>query len=81
MGTITPATLSDDKGNLADKNSNITWAALPTGSSYSSDNTANDGGLRPLYEMARKFLDVVQPNPFPYGKSIPVYSFMLMLLF
>ncbi|XP_064630172.1 prominin-1-A-like isoform X3 [Lineus longissimus] len=63
---IPPQIIHDDDGNIADKESNITWAPLPTGSNYSSDITANDGGLRPLYEMAKKFLAVVQPNPFPY---------------
>ncbi|XP_064630373.1 prominin-1-like isoform X2 [Lineus longissimus] len=65
-GTVTPAIVEDQKGNVADSSSNITWGPLPQGKPYASNDPVDYGGLAPLYKMMKTFLDVVQPNEFPY---------------
>ena len=62
---FTDPTLEDSNGNRADINSQITWADLPEGTSYSAGSGYNDGGLAPLFNFARSFINTVQPNAFP----------------
>ena len=65
---FTDPTLNDTYGNKADSKSNITWAGIPEGKPYKAGKDYNDGGLGPLFEFARAFLGIVQPNPFPEGR-------------
>ncbi|CAH1782881.1 unnamed protein product [Owenia fusiformis] len=61
-----PETLNDSLGNYADANSNITFAPVPASSEYQTDSTYDVGGLGVFYDMTRGFLNVIQPNDFPY---------------
>ncbi|VDI09443.1 prominin 1 [Mytilus galloprovincialis] len=57
-------------GNVAYGNGTISWADIPSGFSYKTVNNYDPGGLEGLYKMARGFINMIQPDPFPYGKSL-----------
>lgn len=65
---LTPATITDKYGNKANSASNITWAPVPSFKPYKTVLTYNDGGLAPLFNFARSFIDTAMPDDFPYGE-------------
>ena len=67
---IFPDNVTDLNGNTAGNDSRIIWASLPAdGGSTSEPPSAPDTpGIRPLANLAKGFVDTVQPNDFPYGK-------------
>lgn len=65
---LTPQVVTDSYGNTANNASVIHWAPLPSGLPYETSLEYDDGGLTPLYNFAKHFVNTVQPNPFPYGE-------------
>lgn len=70
---LSPVTVTDQHGNFADAESNVTWAPLPEGKKYTTDTTYHHAGLQGFYNLCRGFLAMVQPNDFPTGKYIPIF--------
>ena len=66
--TFSPNSVTDTYGNTADANSQITWANIPDWDPYETDTTYDAKGLEPIYNGAKMFIDVVQPNDVPYGR-------------
>ncbi|CAC5419042.1 PROM1 [Mytilus coruscus] len=58
--------ITDIYGNFAYGNGTISWADIPSGFSYKTVNNYDPGGLEGLYKMARGFINMIQPDPFPY---------------
>ncbi|XP_071167702.1 prominin-1-A-like [Mytilus edulis] len=58
--------ITDMYGNVAYGNGTISWADIPSGFSYKTVNNYDPGGLEGLYKMARGFINMIQPDPFPY---------------
>ncbi|XP_050395353.1 prominin-1-A isoform X2 [Patella vulgata] len=69
---LTPQTLTDSVLNTADSNSNIVWSDLPEGQTYKTDATYDDGGMGPLFDFARNFINTVFSGGFPYDFIVDV---------
>ena len=79
-----PSTVTDDYGNTADASSTITFANMPSRTGYKTDASYEDGGMDPFYDLAKSFINTVQPNKPPYGKrfeSTHKTLFFLTLLY
>ena len=74
--TFSPNSVTDSYGNTADADSQITWANIPEWDPYETDTTYDAKGLKPIYDGAKMFIDVVQPNDVPYGR----FEFALQIL-
>lgn len=72
---LEPTTVSDSAGNVADDNSTITWAGIPTGGAYQTSTEYDDGGIGALFNFARSFVHTVQPNDIPYGEFRSTFDF------
>lgn len=70
LNRVQSGILTDMYGNVAYGNGTISWADIPSGFSYKTVNNYDPGGLEGLYKMARGFINMIQPDPFPYGKSL-----------
>lgn len=68
--TFSPATVTDSYGNTANSDSEITWASLPSWDPYVTETIYDAKGLGPIYNGAKAFISVVQPNEVPYGECI-----------
>ena len=73
--TFSPDTVTDSYGNSANSDSEITWASLPSWDPYVTETTYDAKGLEPIYNGAKTFIGVVQPNEVPYGKCIIIISY------
>ncbi|KAK6177842.1 hypothetical protein SNE40_012725 [Patella caerulea] len=69
---LTPQTLNDSVQNTADSNSNIVWSDIPKGQTYNTDATYDDGGMGPLFDFARNFINTVFSGGFPYDFIVDV---------
>jgi len=67
---LDPDCVTDMYGNVADNQSVINWVASPRGVAYQSSAAYSSEGLGPLIQAANTFINVVQPNAFPFGGSL-----------
>lgn len=66
---LKPSVVTDDKGNTADENSQITWGKRTEKTEYKLDGPSFDpGALKALFKMTNGFVDVVFPKEPPFGK-------------
>ncbi|XP_063435672.1 prominin-1-A-like [Mytilus trossulus] len=66
LNLVQSGIITDIYGNVAYGNGTISWADIPSGFSYKTVNNYDPGGLEGLYKMARGFINMIQPDPFPY---------------
>lgn len=69
---LSQTTVTDSAGNSADENSVVTFASIPTVSSYKASNSSySSTGLEWYYSLHTLFIDtLVFPDGFPTGKII-----------
>lgn len=65
----------DSVGNSIDDHGNITWADIPQGEPYKADAEYSDGGMGPLFDFSRSFINTCLQKGFPYGKSYLRFDF------
>ncbi|XP_067657150.1 prominin-1-like [Haliotis asinina] len=56
----------DSVGNSVDDYGNITWADIPQGEPYKANAEYSDGGMGPLFDFARSFVNTCLQKGFPY---------------
>ncbi|XP_046329611.2 prominin-1-like isoform X3 [Haliotis rufescens] len=56
----------DSVGNSIDDHGNITWADIPQGEPYKADAEYSDGGMGPLFDFSRSFINTCLQKGFPY---------------
>ncbi|XP_052100624.1 prominin-1-A-like [Mytilus californianus] len=66
LNLVKSGNITDIYGNVAYGNGTISWENIPSGFSYKTVNNYDPGGLDGLYKMARGFINMIQPDPFPY---------------
>lgn len=72
--SLQPDSVTDDCGNEADNASSIRWAVTPPGEPYVTSTKYDTGFLTPTVIFAHCFINLVQPNVFPIGKSRSVMA-------
>uniref|UniRef100_K1PH12 Prominin-1-A n=1 Tax=Magallana gigas TaxID=29159 RepID=K1PH12_MAGGI len=61
------ATITDTYGNVAYDNGTMSWADLPSGIPYKTNNVYDEGSLKPLFSLVHGFINTIQPNAFPFS--------------
>lgn len=68
VSVLDPKTLSDDIGNTADENSNITYAPLDDDITYKAEAGNDLGAIAVFYDLAQSIVDTSLPGAFPFGE-------------
>ena len=72
LGSIAPN--PDTAGNSADASSTISWADITQGQKYAGGEPYDDGGMGPMFDMARSFVDTALSKGFPDGKTATCWT-------
>lgn len=75
------ATITDTYGNVAYDNGTMSWADLPSGIPYKTNNVYDEGSLKPLFSLVHGFINTIQPNAFPFCRYSLSLSKVIKLCF